>query len=137
MIERKDAAPEPVAYGICSLSDGGLGAEIAPVAWSTFPQRMEKLRADKWVIAGRAEIVPLYAAPPQDSLEHKRREDVRKLCYILEGDVNSAKTMIDAEKLAGNVVKEAHAAGESVGLRVALHYLIEIFPDAFKDSDNG
>lgn len=54
---------EPVAWVMQANSDGGYGAEIAVVGWSTFEKQMDKLRANPWVLAGKAKIVPLYAAP--------------------------------------------------------------------------
>lgn len=54
---------EAVAYGLRSLRDGSFTDQIAVCGWVTFGQRLDKLKADPWIKAGIAEIVPLYAAP--------------------------------------------------------------------------
>ena len=57
--------------------------------------------------------------------EAKRVEVMQQLLF----DIESANAMVGAEKLSGNVVKEAHAMGESVGLRISLEYLRVAFSE--------
>lgn len=59
----QSSTAEPVAWAMRTKSDGSFFSEIVPVGYSMFNDRMEKLRAEPWVKCGRAEIVPLYAAP--------------------------------------------------------------------------
>lgn len=73
---------EPVAYVMQSLRDGSIGGYIAPVGYTTFPERMEHLKQDPWAVAGAASVIPLYALPPipPDVAE----VDVGTLCEALQ-----------------------------------------------------
>lgn len=61
-----DSSARAVAYAIRAHSDGSLFPEICPVGYTMFDHRMEAMRQHSWVVNGKAEIVPLYAAPLPD-----------------------------------------------------------------------
>lgn len=65
VFEQRQEGQKPVAYVVQSLRDGSIGAEIAPVDYAMFDQRMENLRNSTWVKAGAARLVPLYLAAEQ------------------------------------------------------------------------
>lgn len=54
----------PVAYGV-QADDGSIGNKIAPVGWATFEAQLNMLKAEPWVVAGKAKIVPLYLNQPE------------------------------------------------------------------------
>ena len=58
-------AVEPVMFGIQSVNDGSFFAKVAVVGWVTFPKELAQLELEQWVIAGRAKITPLFAAPQE------------------------------------------------------------------------
>ena len=51
---------EIVAYVVRSRSDGSFFDRIAPINYIEFKDRLDKLRAEPWVVNGSADIVPLY-----------------------------------------------------------------------------